>query len=135
MEAIQRWRASSEGVFTLSDLRVALGDRTEAALYQRLNGPIEAGSNQGEAGNLRDSGGVPGDAISNRIRAVCLYLDRHDTRPRRSDWIHSRPAESRRSRGASAHLPLQAGTIEHLSNQSNAIIRIRTRRRNSLCDA
>jgi hypothetical protein len=41
--AIQRWAGELEGVFTLSDLRVALGDRTEAALYQRLTGLIEAG--------------------------------------------------------------------------------------------
>ncbi len=41
--SIQRWAGELEGVFTLPDLRVALGDRTEAALYQRLNGLIEAG--------------------------------------------------------------------------------------------
>ncbi|MFO7535804.1 MAG: type IV toxin-antitoxin system AbiEi family antitoxin domain-containing protein [Kiritimatiellia bacterium] len=41
--AIQRWAGDLEGVFTLSDLRVALGDRTEAALYKRLTGLVEAG--------------------------------------------------------------------------------------------
>jgi hypothetical protein len=41
--AVQRWGGDLDGVFTLSDLRVVLGDRTEAALYKRLNGLIKAG--------------------------------------------------------------------------------------------
>jgi hypothetical protein len=41
--AIQRWAGELDGVFAMSDLRVALGDRTEAALYKRLNGLVEAG--------------------------------------------------------------------------------------------
>jgi hypothetical protein len=40
---IQRWAGELEGVFTLPDLRVALGDRTEAALYKRLNSLVDAG--------------------------------------------------------------------------------------------
>lgn len=41
--AIQRWAVDLDGVFVLSDLRVALGDRTDVALYKRLNGLVEAG--------------------------------------------------------------------------------------------
>jgi hypothetical protein len=40
---IQRWAGDLDGVFTLPDLRVALGDRTEAALYKRLNALVDAG--------------------------------------------------------------------------------------------
>jgi len=40
---IQRWAGDLDGVFTLPDLRVALGDRTEAALYKRLNSLVDAG--------------------------------------------------------------------------------------------
>ena len=42
--AIQRWAGEVEGVFALSDLRVVLGDRTEAALYKRLNDLVNSGT-------------------------------------------------------------------------------------------
>lgn len=41
--SIQRWAVDLERVFALSDLRVVLGDRTDAALYKRLNGLVDAG--------------------------------------------------------------------------------------------
>ncbi len=40
---IQRWAGELDGVFALADLRVVLGDRTEAALYKRLTGLVDAG--------------------------------------------------------------------------------------------
>lgn len=36
-KSISTWAQEMDGVFTLADLRVVLGDRTEAALYKRLN--------------------------------------------------------------------------------------------------
>lgn len=35
-KAIERWADELSGVFTLDDLRVVLGDRTEAAMFKRL---------------------------------------------------------------------------------------------------
>lgn len=43
-KAIQKWSTEMDGVFTLADLRIILGDRTEAALYKRLAGLIDAGT-------------------------------------------------------------------------------------------
>ena len=36
--AIERWSDELGGVFSMADLRVVLGDRTDAALYKRLEG-------------------------------------------------------------------------------------------------
>ena len=41
-KAIQKWSGELDGVLTLPDLRVILGDKTEAAMYKRLNRLIEA---------------------------------------------------------------------------------------------
>lgn len=40
---IQRWADELDGVFTLADLRVLLGDRTEAALYKRVAALVREG--------------------------------------------------------------------------------------------
>jgi predicted transcriptional regulator of viral defense system len=42
-QAIERWSDELSGVFTMADLRVVLGDRTEAALYKRLAGLVREG--------------------------------------------------------------------------------------------
>jgi len=42
VRAVEGWARELDGVFTLSDLRVLLGDRTEAALYKRLNALVAA---------------------------------------------------------------------------------------------
>jgi len=41
---VQRWAGEVEGVFALSDLRIILGDKTEAALYKRLNRLVDSGT-------------------------------------------------------------------------------------------
>lgn len=41
LKAIQEWAGEVDEVFNLCDLRVLLGDRTEAALYKRLNSLVE----------------------------------------------------------------------------------------------
>ncbi len=43
-KAIQKWSTEMDSVFTLADLRIVLGDRTEAALYKRLNRLVETGT-------------------------------------------------------------------------------------------
>ena len=41
LKAIQEWAGEVDEVFDLCDLRVVLGDRTESALYKRLNSLVE----------------------------------------------------------------------------------------------
>ena len=43
-QAIGRWAGELSGVFTLADLRIILGDRSEAALYKRLKGLVSTGT-------------------------------------------------------------------------------------------
>lgn len=40
---VQRWSGELDGVFTLPDLRVVLGDRTEAAMYKRIAALLREG--------------------------------------------------------------------------------------------
>jgi len=41
--SIERWGSELDGVFTLGDLRVLLGDRSEAALYKRVAALVREG--------------------------------------------------------------------------------------------
>lgn len=40
---IHQWGKDLDGVFALSDLQILLGDRSEAALFKRINALVEAG--------------------------------------------------------------------------------------------
>lgn len=65
--AIQEWAGELDGVFTLADLRVILGDATEAALYKRLIGLVDNGTLIKIKRGIYATSGTPLTVVSNRI--------------------------------------------------------------------
>lgn len=113
--SIQRWAGDLDGVFTLPDLRVTLGDRTEAALYKRLNDLVEAGILIKVKRGIYATPGASLTAISNRIEPAA-YLST-GTILARYAVIGSIPV--RRIQAIKTGRPriyqCKLGTIEHLS--------------------
>ena len=66
-KAVQEWAEELDGVFTLADLRVVLGDVTEAALYKRLNRLVESETLVKVKRGLYATRDAALAAISNRI--------------------------------------------------------------------
>ncbi len=66
-QAVERWAGELGGVFTLADLRMILGDRTEAAMYKRLSGLVDAGSLIKVKRGIYATPGASLSSISHRI--------------------------------------------------------------------
>ena len=113
--AIQRWAGELDGVFTLADLRVALGDRTDAALYKRLNSLVEAGILIKVKRGIYATPEASLSTISNRIEPAA-YIST-GTILAQCAVIGSIPARKIQAikRGRPRTYLCKLGTIEHLS--------------------
>lgn len=114
-KSVQRWAGELDGVFAMSDLRVMLGDRTEAALYKRLNGLVEAGILLKVKRGIYATPEASLAAISNRIEPAA-YIST-GTILAKCAAIGSVPA--RRIQAVKTGRPrtyvCKSGVIEHLS--------------------
>ena len=114
-KAIEKWAEELDGVFALSDLRVVLGDVTEAALYKRLNGLVESGTLIKVKRGVYATPEAPLAAISARIEPKA-YIST-GTILARSALIGSVPV--RRVQAVKTGRPrlyrCSLGVIEHLS--------------------
>jgi hypothetical protein len=114
-KAIERWSGELSGVFTMADLRVVLGDRTEAALFKRLVGLVEEGVLVKVKRGIYAVPGASLAEISHRI-APAAYVSTGTVLARRG-LIGSVPA--RRMQAVKTGRPrtyqCALGIIEHLS--------------------
>jgi len=114
-KAVQEWAEELDGVFTLADLRVVLGDVTEAALYKRLNRLVESETLVKVKRGLYATRDAALAAISNRIEPKA-YIST-GTILARSALIGSVPV--RRVQAVKTGRPrvyrCALGVVEHLS--------------------
>ena len=113
--AIEQWSGELSGVFTMADLRVVLGDRTEAALFKRLAGLVREGVLVKVKRGLYAVPGASLEEISHRIDPKA-YISTGTVLARHA-LIGSVPA--RRVQAVRTGRPrtyrCALGTIEHLS--------------------
>lgn len=113
--AVQRWAKELDGVFTLPDLRVVFGDKTEAALYKRLQSLIASGTLIKAKRGIYATPEASLASISNRIDPDA-YIST-GTVLARNAVIGSIPARKLQAikTGRPRIYRCDLGTIEHLS--------------------